>query len=268
MKQNNYTCKKMALCCTIIILISAYNNSYSQIVYTDIPDATPSVTYPLDLNNDNNADFLIQFDPGIQLMCKPQGSNAYSGNLSGGIYLPWALNSGVDICDSNITWYDSINPGTMAWGTSIGNWVGVTDKYLALKLIVGSNTYYGWARLDVWATSTSFTIKDYAYESTPNNCIVTGQTTTGLFTGVDSPSLYIYPNPFNSATIIRSSEKFNNATITIYNSYGQVLKQLKNIFGSEINLSRNELKNGVYYLQIKDENQINTVEKIIISNLF
>ena len=264
MKQNNYTCKKMALCCTIIILICACNNSFSQIIYTDIPDATPSVTYPLDLNNDNIADFLIQFDPGIQLMCKPQGSNAYSGNLSGGIYLPWALNSGVDICDSSITWYDSINPGTMAWGTSIGNWVGATDKYLALKLIAGSNTYYGWVRLDVWATSTSFTVKDYAYESTPNNCIVTGQTTTVIYENPTIQKPGIYPNPVNSTATITHNEGFKNATYTIYDSFQRRIYQQTNVTGKSILLDASTFSSGIYFLVITEENRIVASEIVAI----
>ena len=266
MKQNNYTFKELALYFTIIIMLGASNHSLSQIVYTDIQDATPSATYPLDLNNDNNADFLIQFDPGIQLMCKPQGSNAYSGNLSGGIYLPWALNSGVDICDSSITWYDSINPGTMAWGTSIGNWVGVTDKYLALKLIVGSNTYYGWARLDVWATSTSFTIKDYAYESTPNNCIITGQTTTSITEQKNSQNLKIHPNPFYSSTNISVNKDLINAKLTLYDSCNREVYNAINITGNSIELSRDQLPDGIYFVVITENNRTISTAKISVIN--
>ncbi|MBL0136271.1 MAG: hypothetical protein IPP79_20990 [Chitinophagaceae bacterium] len=149
----------MASLCCLLILFVFNSRLYSQIIYTDIPDATPNATYPLDLNNDSIVDFLIQFDSIDKVMCKPQNNNAYSGNFVGGVHLPWALSADISICDTMATWYDSNNPGTMAWGTSIGYWVGETNKYLALKLIVGTNTYYGWARFDVTTTSTSFTIR-------------------------------------------------------------------------------------------------------------
>jgi hypothetical protein len=108
----------------------------------------------------------------------------------------------------------------MAWGTSTGNWLGATNKYLALKLIVGTNTYYGWARLDFLFISGSFTIKDYAYESTPNACIQSGQTVLGNNKNTSKPIFSIFPNPFISSTTIASIGNHKNATLTIYNSYG------------------------------------------------
>ena len=44
----------------ILMVIFVHSPLYSQIIYTDIPDATPNATYPLDLNNDTIVDFLIQ----------------------------------------------------------------------------------------------------------------------------------------------------------------------------------------------------------------
>jgi hypothetical protein len=57
-------------------------------------------------------------------MCKPQNNNAYSGNFVAGVHLPWAFAASNNICNSLATWYDANNPGTMAWGTSTGYWVG------------------------------------------------------------------------------------------------------------------------------------------------
>ncbi len=243
------------------------SRSYAQIIYTDIiPDATPNATYPLDLNNDTIVDFLIQFDLANKVMCKPQNSNAYSGEFAGGLHLPWALASSVRICDSLLTWYDSGNPGTMAWGTSTGHWAGETDKYLALKLIAGANTYYGWARIDVQATSASFTIKDYAYESTASACIESGQTALGIHETTSNHIFSVFPNPFISSTTIQTTVNLTNATLTIYNSYGQTVKQVKNIAGHTASLSRDNLPGGLYFIRLTEENQIITVEKLIITD--
>ena len=59
--------KNVATICCLLMFILINNKIYAQIIYTDIPDATPSATYSLDLNNDTIVDFLIQFDmdPGI-----------------------------------------------------------------------------------------------------------------------------------------------------------------------------------------------------------
>jgi hypothetical protein len=258
--------KKVASFCCLLILFFFNSRLYSQIIYTDIPDATPNATYPLDLNNDAIIDFLIQFDFGDKVMCKPQNNNAYSGNFFGGVHLPWALSTSNSICDTLATWYDANNPGTMAWGTSIGNWVGETNKYLALKLIVGTNTYYGWVRLDLLATSTSFTIKDYAYQSTPNACIQSGQTILGIHENSSIIIFSIFPNPFISSTTIQTIGNLKNATLTIYNSYGQTLKQVTTISGQTVSLSRDNLPSGLYFIRLTEENKIIAVEKILITD--
>ena len=57
------------------------------------------------------------------------------------------------------------------------------DGYVGLQLIHAGQTYYGWVRMDVNVTagSASMTIKDYAYNSIPNQPILAGQTTaTGI----------------------------------------------------------------------------------------
>lgn len=258
---------KVVSLCSLLILFVFCNGLYSQIVYTDIPDATPNATYALDLNNDTIVDFLIQFDMGDKVMCKPQNNNAYSGDFVGGIHLPSALPAFENICDSITTWYDSSNPGTMAWGTGIGHWVGETDKYLGLKLIVGTNTFYGWARLDLLPTSTSFIIKDYAYESTPNTCIESGKNRLVIIENTGKRIFSIFPNPFISSTTIQTIGNLKNATLTICNSYGQTVKQVKNISGQTISVSRDNFPSGLYFIRLTEENRITAVEKLIIGDL-
>jgi len=264
MNTHNIHLKKVVLLSCLLILFFFNSRLYSQIIYTDIPDATPNATYPLDLNNDSIVDFLIQFDLVDKVMCKPQNNNAYSGNYIGGVHLPWALTTSNNICDTLATWYDANNPGTMAWGTNIGFWVGETNKYLALKLIVGTNTYYGWARIDLLSSSTSFTIKDYAYNSTPNACIQSGKNSLGI-NGNSNKKISVFPNPFSSWTSIKSVDNLQNATLTIYNSYGQPLKKIKNISGQTISLSRDKLPCGIYFIRLIAENKTIGVEKLIIT---
>ena len=255
---------KVTLFCSLFLFLVTNNNLCAQIIYTDIPDATPNATYPLDLNNDNIVDFLIQFDSSDKVMCKPQNNNAYAGDFVGGIHLPWAFSSAISICDTLSTWYDSVNPGTMAWGTNTGNWVGATDKYLALKLIVGPSTYFGWARLDVEPTSSSFTIKDYAYHSSPNTCIEAGQNVLGI-DDIDIQNIFtVFPNPFFSTTTIKTLGNFKNATLSIYDSFGQTVKQVNNVSGQSVTLSRESLPSGLYFLGLKEENKIYLVEKLMI----
>lgn len=258
--------KKLAFNFCILILLVFNNNLSAQIIYTDIADETPNATYPLDLNNDSIVDFVIHFGGSgstIGVICSPQNNNAYAGNFVDGVHLPWALSASNNICDTLSTWYDSNNPGTMGLGTSIGYWPSATNKYLALKIIVGTNTYYGWARFDLLAISSSFTIKDYAYESTPNACIQSGK--TNLDSNENSnKNISVFPNPFISSTTIQTISNLKNATLTIYNSYGKALKQMKNISGKTISLFRENLPSGVYFIRLTDENKMIAAEKLII----
>jgi hypothetical protein len=266
--------KKAASLCCLLIFLSFSSKYCAQIVYTDIvPDASISTSYPLDLNNDAIVDFYISIGQ-FAVKCSPQNSNAYAGDSIAGLsspwpFAPWALSPSDTICASLATWYDSNNSGAMVGlGISAGYWQGVTNKYLALKLIVGSNTYYGWARLDFINTTTTgtFTIKDYAYNSTPNACIQAGQNILGINKDISKHVFSTFPNPFISSTTIQTADPLREATLTICNSYGQVVKQVKNISGQTISLSRDHLPSGMYFAQLIEENKIIAVEKIIITD--
>ncbi len=131
---------------------------------------------------------------------------------------------------------------------------------------MGTNTYYGWARFDLLSTSTSFTIKDYAYQSNPNACILSGQTVLGINENSNKDIFSIFPNPFISSTTIQTICNLNNATLTIYNSYGRTLKQVKNISGQTVSLYRENLASGLYFIRLTEENKIIAVEKLIITD--
>jgi hypothetical protein len=202
----------------------------------------------------------------IGVICSPQNNNAYAGNFVGGVHLPWALSASNNICDTLSTWYDANNPGTMGLGTNIGYWPSVTNKYLALKLIVGTNTYYGWARFDLLAISASFTIKDYAYNSIPNTCIQAGKTNLDSNENSDK-NISVFPNPLISSTTIKTIDNLKNATLTIYNSFGKALKQIKNISGKTVTLYRENLPSGMYLIRLSEENKTIAVEKLIIADI-
>ena len=260
--------KAKLISCLLLLLV--FNcNLFAQIIYTDITDATPNASYSLDLNNDTVIDFVIHYGGSsgtIGVLCHPQNNNAYAGNFVSGNYLPWALGTSNTICPSLVTWYDSNNPGTLGWGTSLGYWVGETDKYLALKLIVGTNTYYGWARLDLQATSSSFTVKDYAYQSTANACILTGQTSLGSSENYPQSLVSIFPNPMVDRATLQSSGQLNNATLTLYNNYGQTVKKINNISEHTFSIYRDHLKSGLYLIKLTEENKIIATKKLLISD--
>ena len=269
MKTKILLLKKGTSICCLLFFATLFSKLSAQIVYTDItPDATPNATYPLDLNNDGIVDFMISMggsNGSFDVLCIPQNNNAYSGNFIGGTRSPWALPSSNPICSSLGTWYGFDNPGTMASGTSKGNWIVATDKYLALQLVVGTNTYYGWARLYVWETSSSFTIKDYAFESTPNDCIQTGKTITGIVENDNNNIISVYPNPFSASTNITTTTALKNADLIIYDIFGQKVGSVKNISGQQITIERGNLSSGLYFVRLTEDSKVITTNKLVIT---
>ncbi|MBC7861668.1 MAG: T9SS type A sorting domain-containing protein [Bacteroidia bacterium] len=78
-------------------------------------------------------------------------------------------------------------------------------------------------------------------------------------------SANIFPNPFSTETTVSASENLSNATLIIYNSLGQQVKQQKNISGQTITLHRDNLPNGIYFLQIIKENKVYSTNKLVIT---
>ena len=173
----------------------------STIIYTDVnPDSAISgnSAYNLDLNNDGIYDFTINtvFDiAGCGTRCGTSTINVSNVTIANGSnngivykladYLVSPLDSQT-VIDSSSQWSYITNRaltiyllGTRNCGTcstSGGLWYGNVDKYMGLKLIKGLNTYYGGVRLNENTILRTLTIKDYAYNSSPNQSILAGQT--------------------------------------------------------------------------------------------
>ncbi len=170
------------------------------IIYTDVnPDSTiranPSQQYSLDLNNDGVSDFTFSVSGGTSrcsgecgghqssVKVSPTSGSRNKIEVNGGIPgYPLALDT-LNIIDNSDLWaaasgqtlryYRSCSCGSSA---AYGNWNNSTDKYLGLKLIKGTNTYYGWVRLSVNVSfGAILIIRDYAYNSISNKAILAGQ---------------------------------------------------------------------------------------------
>ncbi len=169
----------------ILFLVFSVPPAFSQIVCTDVnPDisAVGNYTQDIDLNNDATPDFRITgAQTGTFSMALAQAQQIGTGNsvLGTGGGEAQALIAGT-VIDGNATTWVQMNSGNQimalqAGTTLIGPWIGATDLYLGLKLIINSNTHYGWARFSFYSPANSYTFKDYAYNSIPNQQILAGQ---------------------------------------------------------------------------------------------
>ena len=77
-------------------------------------------------------------------------------------------------------------------------------------------------------------------------------------------SFSISPNPFSTFTTLISGFSFKDATLTIYNSFGTPVRQVKNISGQTITLQRENLSSGLYFLRLTQENKTLRTDKLVV----
>jgi hypothetical protein len=75
----------------------------------------------------------------------------------------------------------------------------------------------------------------------------------------------IYPNPFMTYTTFHTDVVLNKATLSVYNSFGKIVRQIKNISGQTIVLNRDNLPSGLYLILVTEDNKVLTSNKLIIT---
>ncbi|MBP9083558.1 MAG: T9SS type A sorting domain-containing protein [Bacteroidia bacterium] len=193
---------------TLIILAMLFSASANaQIIYTDVnPDSTITClgsactkSYNVDLNNDGVSDYSISSVRNGNI-CQ-HGGLVYRSSVSVS-----ALNTNAVVAVTSTTYplamsFNNVISSGLSlsasgfvfnkyWGNcgtgTLNLWPNSVDRYLGLKLIVGTNTYYGWARMQVvFGSQPTFTIKDYAYNTIPNQPIRAGETSCA------TPTVYL-----------------------------------------------------------------------------
>jgi len=76
--------------------------------------------------------------------------------------------------------------------------------------------------------------------------------------------LKVYPNPFSNSTTLQSNNPLKNATFILYNSFGQTVKQIKNLSGQTIILYRDNLPSGIYFFHLIEGSEIIATDKLVI----
>lgn len=81
---------------------------------------------------------------------------------------------------------------------------------------------------------------------------------------IQTENARISPNPMNSHTTLFVDKIMQNATITVYNAFGQQVKQKNNVFGQSVTLFRDDLPNGLYWVTLTQDQRIIAKEKLVI----
>jgi hypothetical protein len=98
----------------------------------------------------------------------------------------------------------------------------------------------------------------FAYSFMPYNVSVSGTENQ------NNSVINFYPNPLSTQATLLTDKPMMNATLTVYNSYGQKVKQINNIFGQTIALSRDNLPSGLYFIRLTQDNKTFMSDKFVI----
>ncbi len=284
----------------LIITAMMYSvSANAQIVYTDLnPNIVLSCTfnnpcsgdYSLDLNNDGINDFVLSARKKF-VGCGACGSLIYVSTEADSAVISSTSTSWIadatggypvnTLIDSSLGWTNAIHtlvtkrvhcvpctssPGShLSYPPASGPWLNVYGKYLGLKIQVGADFYYGWIKLAlaIAQNTVSINIMEYAYNSTPNQPILAGQTVaTGVNENSFASSISLYPNPAPNQLTITLGSSAKNIEVTIADITGKVIYTTTK--GTQkIEVNTKDFAAGIYLVQIQTADFIATKKLVI-----
>ena len=250
----------------------------AQIAYTDInPDTIihDSLVFNLDFDNNGQPELRFEtvmstgssYDVNLALVnVTGNANNAILGSLYAANYpFPFAMNNGDSISGTNTNWRAAtVNSGIQYLGVVYGsntyaNFLGVSDKYIGVRFMIGSNTHYGWVRLSVTANADSITIKDYAYEVLPGVGLTAGQ-----LTGIHTPQANSNISIFSSANtvVVNNAEFEKGGLVRIVNTLGETVYE-SSVNEATMRISLEGKATGIYFVEVVT-GDMRTTKKVYI----
>ena len=99
--------------------------------------------------------------------------------------------------------------------------------------------------------------------NTSSDSITVNSTTTGIIETTNIVGFTISPNPFTSQTTVSFNKEIKNATLKMVDVVGKAVRNI-NFSGSQLIIEKEELKAGIYFMQVVSENESFVTKKIII----
>ncbi|HEX5001854.1 MAG TPA: SBBP repeat-containing protein [Bacteroidia bacterium] len=81
---------------------------------------------------------------------------------------------------------------------------------------------------------------------------------------ISDEQITLYPNPFSSESVLKTTGEFKDAVLIIENCFGQTVAQMNNINGKYIEISRKNLNSGIYFIKITEDNHVKQMKKFVI----
>lgn len=88
----------------------------------------------------------------------------------------------------------------------------------------------------------------------------------GIQEAQEGVSMTVAPNPFSTVATLWVDRPMINARVTIHNSLGQVVVHMTNISGHSIELQREALYPGLYWVHLVEKDELRSVCSVLISD--
>ena len=165
-------------------------------------------------------------------------------------------------------------------GDIMDNAYSYRDVYLVKTDSLGNSGCYEWSTptaIDASSWPTAVTnpgtigFTSLISAKSPATIVNNGGTETTLcFVSVNEvnrqTNIQISPNPFSTQTTLQAAAPLQNASLTTYNSVGQLVKRADNLSGQTIVFHRDNLPSGLYFVRLTEENKIIAVDKLVVTD--
>ncbi len=94
------------------------------------------------------------------------------------------------------------------------------------------------------------------------SCKLGKASTTQL--GLNQTSLQLFPNPTNNFTVLSFNDNAKFHTINIVDITGKVVRTIENYDLSTLKIEKAELKSGLYFVNVSNENSEKATVKLLI----
>ena len=181
----------------------------------------------------------------------------YSPSLSFGTATLTNANSSANSSDIFVVKLD--NAGNVLWEKSEGG----TDNDVGFGVTVNTNG-------DVFVTghfhSTSVTFGTTTLTNTGGSTFVAklGDVNTSIGNASAPSRIRVFPNPASLATTLQSDENLDNASLIVYNAFGQIVQEVNSISGRTVTLSLEKLANGPYFIHLREENKTSVCRIVVL----
>lgn len=163
-----------------------------------------------------------------------------------------------------ITWTGTPLNAVVGIDYTIDNWANTI--WLNTSYQNPASNSYTWIVPNTPGSQCKVGVFNTAFQGDVSNNFFTISTSTSLEEDLVENDLIVFPNPFSLETTLQINKVLKDATLTVYNMYGQQVKQLTNISGETFTFNRDNLTNGVYFIQLFEDSHLISINKIVIND--